>query len=221
MSTIWKRGVAIFALVSCVGCSPALHQQPKDALRAYASALARKDYAAAYEMMEAAYRKQHDLAEFTRLLKGSPRAGERLASELRGAGQVTLHARFSYGKGQEVRLVEHSGAWRIAGDPTAFYGQATPRDALRSFVRAMRHRRYEIVLRFVPARWAGSMTTAKLQKLWEGEKRNEVEILLSELEANLTSPIQVEGDKATMAYGDRKTVRFVREDGIWKIEDPD
>jgi glutamate racemase len=43
---------------------------------------------------------------------------------------------------------------------------------------------------------------------------------LSELRASINAPIVELGDEAHMPYGERE-VRFVREDGIWKIDDPD
>ncbi|MBW2732163.1 MAG: hypothetical protein JRH20_07195 [Deltaproteobacteria bacterium] len=85
----------------------------------------------------------------------------------------------------------------------------------------MRYRRYDIMLRFVPSQWAAAMTVKKLKKLWEGEKRAEVEVLVKELDANLKAAIKIAGNRASMAYGDHKSVRFLKEEGAWKIEDPD
>ena len=42
----------------------------------------------------------------------------------------------------------------------------------------------------------------------------------TELKANLENPITTREDKAFMTYGHRK-VTFVKENDIWKIEDPD
>ena len=41
-----------------------------------------------------------------------------------------------YGQGERLGLVYENGAWRLGEDPLDLYGQRTPREALRSFVRA-------------------------------------------------------------------------------------
>ena len=41
------------------------------------------------------------------------------------------------------------------------------------------------------------------------------------LEANLAAPIIEKGNEARMAYAERYEVKFVREDGAWRIQDFD
>ena len=138
-----------------------------------------------------------------------------------GAERVETEAKLVFGENEVLRWVVENGTWKIASDPTNFYGQSTPAEALRSFVRALESRRYDIVLRFVPAKLADSVTEEKLRREWEGEKREEVTLLLMNLKANLNSPIHQSGNRATMPYGEKYEVRFVREEGVWKVEDPD
>ena len=45
--------------------------------------------------------------------------------------------------------------------------------------------------------------------------------LLSRLQAAANAPIVESGDEAHMPYGPEQEVVFVREDGVWRIEDPD
>jgi hypothetical protein len=85
----------------------------------------------------------------------------------------------------------------------------------------MERRRYDVVLRFVPDADLEGMTTERMAEAWSGEGREEIERLLANLRDNLDAPIEIVGDRATMSYGERYAVRFVREDGDWKIEDPD
>jgi hypothetical protein len=126
-----------------------------------------------------------------------------------------------YGDGETLRLVRERGDWRVATDVVDFYDQSSPRTALRSFVRAMERRRYDVVLALVPEADREGMTEERMREAWEGEGREEVERLLSNLRASLENPIEEVGDRATMTYGDRFRVQFVREEGVWRIEDPD
>jgi hypothetical protein len=104
---------------------------------------------------------------------------------------------------------------------TDFYSQRTPRDALRSFVRAMERRRLDVLPHFVPNEYRRGMDDAHLRRLFEDERAEETETLLQNLRAHLEDPIEVTGERAAMPYAERFTVLFVREDGVWKIEDPD
>jgi hypothetical protein len=137
------------------------------------------------------------------------------------SGDPEIVARLRYGLGDEISFVIEDGRWRIDSPVLDFYRQATPRDALRSFVRAIERRRYDVILRFVPAEYRERMSAESLRTLWEGEKRDEIQQLLENLRASLDEPIEEIGDRATMQYMDRFTCRFVREDGLWRIEDPD
>ena len=40
-------------------------------------------------------------------------------------------------------------------------------------------------------------------------------------EANVDEPIIERGNDARMSYGDRFEVKFVKEDGVWKLKDLD
>ncbi|MGH7752333.1 MAG: hypothetical protein ACREN5_05925, partial [Gemmatimonadales bacterium] len=118
-------------------------------------------------------------------------------------------------------LVFEGGRWKLGHDPLDFYGQATPRDALRSFVRAVQRRRWDVVLRFVPQAWVGGTTAESLRRDWQGPRREEIAALVRTLRAHLEDPIEQKGDRARMPYGPSTAVEFVREGGLWKIADPD
>ena len=77
------------------------------------------------------------------------------------------------------------------------------------------------VMRFVPKADREGMTVERMKQAWEVENREEIERIVANLRANLDNPIEVVGDRATMPYGERFRVQFVREDGVWRIEDPD
>jgi hypothetical protein len=124
--------------------------------------------------------------------------------------------------GEPLGLVDEGGRWRVA-DTSLFepWSQRTPRAALRSFVRALEERRYDIVLRLCPMRRRASLSVEALRTFWEGEHKTENAALLARLRDALGAPIVEVGDEARLPYGPGHEARLVREDGVWKIEDPD
>lgn len=208
------------ALCACSGV--AAGATPEGTVAAFAAALRDGRARDAYGMMSADYRRRVSLEEFEHHFRDDPAEVQQTAralSERRGRPEEEAVVR--YGEGELVRLSREQGAWRVATDVVDFYDQSTPRAALRAFVRAMERRRYDVVLRLIPEADREGMTPERMQQAWEGEGREEVERLVANLRAALDNPIEEVGDRATMAYGDRFRVEFVREDGVWRIEDPD
>ena len=205
------------------GCATSSASQPLSAVDAYAGALRAGDFNRAYDLMSARYRREHSREDFIRMMKDSPQEVRHTSARLTSSNRrVEVAARFVYDDlRDELPLVLESGGWRIASDPLEFYPQDTPSHALRSFVRAVELRRYDVVLRFVPNRWRQEMNEGKIREQFEGEKREEVVQMMRLLSANLENPIEQEGDKARMPYGERYEVKFLREDGVWKVADPD
>lgn len=197
-------------------------QGPEDTLEAYRAALASNDYAAAYDMMSSDFRDRHSREEFVRMMKENPKEVADTAEQLgRTRESVAIHAELRYGLGERMSLVRESGGWRLVTNPIEFYSQDTPRDALRSFVRAHRLKRWDIMLRFVPNQYRERMSEDTLRRQFEGEQAEEMSERMKALEANIDAPITDKGDEARMPYGDRHEVMFVREDGLWKLQDLD
>lgn len=210
------------ALLLGCGHSRSVKRTPQQVLKEYVAALKAGDHDRAYGMTSVSFRKRHSRKEFSRLLKQN-KSGLKESLRLLSGGAIKtqVQAVVNYGAGETLKLEVEKGRWMIASDPSDLYSQSTPQDALRSFVRAIERKRYDIVLRFVPAKWADSMTVEKLKKQWEGGQRGEVTALLKLLRENLKAPIHHSGDRASMPYGEKSEVRFVLEEGVWKIEDPD
>ena len=206
----------------CGGASGQGRQGPAEVVLAYSAALETRRYGDAYKLMSADYRKRNSLASFTRMVRRDPRGLTRIMERLKSqADRLDVSASVQYGDNDTIMLTSEKGTRRIAEDPTDVYSQRTPRDTLRSFVRALEQRRYDIVLRFVPARWAKEMTAAKLKTAWEGKDKASVEALIRNLKANLDAPIKESNDVATMAYGEGFKLKMVREESLWKVSDPD
>jgi hypothetical protein len=196
---------------------------PEGTLAAFASAVERKDYDAAYALTSVAYRARVTPAVFRATLEagGADTLAESRALRARVEGP-RLRADVALDLGETVPLVREEGGWRLDAQPFEPFGQSTPRAALRAFIHALERRRFDLALRLVPARYRAGLTAETLRGYWEGERRADNAQLLTRLRAAAAQAIIVEtGDEAHMPYGDEQEVHFVREGGEWKIEDPD
>jgi hypothetical protein len=209
-------GALVALVVACGGPSAT---RPLGAVDAYVRALEVGDYDRAYALMSDRYKKDHTRDEFVRMMRESPRDVKETAERLR-SGKRHVDVRATYvidDLHDEMALVEEDGGWKIDSNPLDYYAQDTPRHALRSFVRAVELKRWDVLVRFVPK--AYGMSAEQLKKEFEGVQ--EIAELMKKLKQALDSdtPIQVEGDEARLQYGDRAEVVFKKEDGSWKIDD--
>jgi hypothetical protein len=215
------RRFVLAGVLVLLGCGSAI-PGPRDTLNGYVDAAARGDCAAAYAFMSEEYRAETTQADYCEAMRDNPDEFREAVDALQQtSGDPEVVARLRYGLGDEISFVIEDGEWRIDSPVLEFYRQNTPREALRSFVRAMERRRYDVILQFVPSEYRDRMSADGLRELWEGEKRDEIQQLLENLRASLDEAIEETGDRATMQYMDRYTCRFLREDGLWRIEDPD
>lgn len=205
-------------MAGCGGHKPA----PVQALQQYSAALEGHDYRRAYRMMSAEFRQQYSEDDFIRMMKDNPKEVEETARRLAGRhSDVRVTAELEYGLGDRMVLVQEDGQWRIASNPIDFYSQRTPRAALRSFVRAYRLERWDVMLRLVPDDYAEKMDEDAVRKQFHGPRREEIAMMMNMLEANLDAPIQEKGRRASMPYGGSYEVKFVKEGDAWKVQDPD
>lgn len=213
-------GLLLGGALLIAGCGGA-RTAPASALDRYASALRAKNYDAAYELMSSEYRARVGRDEFVRMLRDNPREVDDTASRLASRKRrMQVTADLVYGLGDSLRLIEEDGGWRIADNPLAFYDQSTPRAALRSFVRAYRLERWDVMLRFVPKAYAELMDVEKMRGQFTGERKDAMAQLLNALEANVDQAIDEVGPgEARMRYGAGQQVTFVKEDGRWRLKD--
>jgi hypothetical protein len=209
-------------LVSLLLAACAHGKGPTQALDRYGLALKNHDFAQAYDLMSSAFRSKVSRDDYVRMMRDNPREVDETADRLRGKhGNLEVSAEFEYGLGDQMRLVEEDGHWKVASNPLGFYDQATPKAALRSFLRAYRLERWDIMLRFVPNAYREKMDAAKMKMQFTGGSKDQMETLMNTLEANVDEPIIERGNDARMSYGDRFEVKFVKEDGVWKLKDLD
>ncbi len=212
----------ILHALGCVEGRVADQRTPESAVRSLSKALGEKDFEQAYRLMSADYRRRVSLTEFKSLLEKNPDETVKTAVALsRIKGRARQRASVIYGESEQLHLIREKSKWRIADNIADFYDQSTPRAALRSFVRAMERQRYDVVLRMVPETDKEGITIDRMREAWSDEGREEMERMLSNLRESFDNPIEQVGQHATMPYGDRYRVQFIREHGVWKIEDPE
>jgi hypothetical protein len=215
------RATAItLCLAALVACSHG--SGPNRTLDRYGTALKDRDFGAAYDLMSSSFRGKVSRDDYVRMMRDNGREVNETADRLRGKkGNIEVSAEFEYGLGDTMRLVQEGGQWRIATNPLGFYDQSSPKAALRSFIRAYRLERWDVMLRFVPNSYREKMDAKKMQAQFTGPSREQMENLVNTLEANVDEPITERGNDARMSYGDRYTVQFLKEDGAWKLKDLD
>jgi hypothetical protein len=214
------RGLPLGALLA-LGCAHGA-DSPGGAAAAFGAALARGDAKTAYALTSAATRKRMPYEAFAAALAADPAAakafGGRLATE--GAA-LPARADLTLSTGEPIALVAEDGGWRVDGPAFDPWGQGTPRAALRTFIRALDERRYDVLLRLAPNRYRGDLSVDKLRQYWEEQRKDDHPAVLTRLRAAAAAPIVESGDEARLPYGPEQEVRFVREDGRWKVESPD
>jgi hypothetical protein len=195
---------------------------PSQTLDRYGRALKNHDFGAAYDLMSSSFRGKVSREDYVRMMRDNPREVDETAERLRGKrGSMEVSAEFEYGLGDNMRLVQEDGRWKIASNPLGFYDQSSPKAALRSFIRAYRLERWDVMLRFVPNAYREKMDATKMKSQFTGASKEQMEALINTLEANVEEPIIERGNDARMSYGDRYTVQFVKEDSAWKLKDLD
>src|SRR5215470_9293592 len=147
---------------------------PTGTLDRYGRALKNHDFAGAYELMSSSFRGKVSREDYIRMMRDNGREVDETADRLTGRrGNLEVSAEFEYGLGDQMRLVQEDGHWRIATNPLAFYDQSTPKAALRSFIRAYRLERWDIMLRFVPNTYREKMDAKKMQAQFTGPSREQ------------------------------------------------
>jgi hypothetical protein len=119
-----------------------------------------------------------------------------------------------------IEVVWTDKGWRFAGDPTLYFGQATPRDALRSLVRASREGRWDVMLNLAPRRYRIGLSEEDLQKAWtEGPQAESLQQARDRLAERLSGTIRADAHQAILDLGDGEFARLEREKDRWVVVD--
>jgi len=212
--------VALVAVALTAASCAHAPRGPGEALAAFGAALARGDLRGAYALTSADLQRRLPFEAFAAGFQG-PSAdpatlGQRIAAE---ATRVPPRVEVALQTGEPVPLVFEGGQWRVDGPVYEAWGQETPRAAIRTFVRAIDARRYDVLLRLVPDRERGALTAERLRSFWETVDVATHRRLLVELRAALAAPLVEAGDEAHLPLAGGGEVRLAREASGWKIED--
>lgn len=222
-----SKSQALFALGLAVcsaacGASQPVSPTPELAVLDFARALNSGQFEAAYSRMSIEYRRRVSFADFKRQLTENPEETTRLSHALNHVHPGTVEeATVRFDDEGEIALRRENGQWYVRTPLVDFYDQSTPRGAITSFVRAVQNRRYDVVIRLIPNADKEGITSRRLEEAWSGDGREDLERLIHNLRDHLDNPIELAGNRATMPYGDQMRVQLVREDGLWKVEDPE
>lgn len=204
-----------------MGCAPT-PPSPTRSLGALAQALRQGDAEAAHALMSSRYRERIPLAEFRRLMAEQPDEILATAEALEHPLAIEEEARVQLSSGEEIVLAREGDGWRVVTNVADAYAQASPRDAVRSFLRALERDRFDVVHRLLPEAERARWSVEALRATWRGEAREEIERLSRALrDAVDTARIEQTGDRAVMPYGARHRLILVREERGWVIESPE
>lgn len=143
----------LFSAALLLGCSgnAVVQQGPSDTLRAYAQALEQGRVDDAYRLLSDEAKRSMSLDAFRRAVKENPADVLEIARAVaRPASDPVVSATVNLPNGDELVLIFEGGRWRLDAAAVDLYGQATPRQALAGFLRAFDHKRYDVIMRYVP-----------------------------------------------------------------------
>lgn len=214
---VMSRSFSVGLCLALTLISACASSSPQRAAQTLGDAIEAGQLRRAYELMSKDYRDRVAFREFEAQIEGEPSDARRLARTLQNADQgEELSAEVELADGTRLELVWEDDAWRLSDSPFNFYDQSSPRAALQSFVRAVSRRRYDVVIQLAPEAYAQGLTPELVEERMQAE---DAQRLVTILDENLDAPIEVLGDRATLVHSAGR-VLFVRENGVWKIEDP-
>src|SRR5688572_29183257 len=144
--TLRAAWVAALLLGACASTGGA-ERTPEGALSAYSRALKEGRTRDAYALLSADAKKDIHYETFQRILRENPEEIKELGQALQSpAAPARVTAVVTAPNGEALELVYEDGAWRVDASAIDLYGQSSPAVALRSFVRAFRNRRYDVLL---------------------------------------------------------------------------
>lgn len=154
--------------------------------------------------------------DYPALLAEEARWGKRIARPTGARPEAIIHL----ANDEVAEVVWTDKGWRFTSDPTVYFGQATPRDALRSLVRASREGRWDVMLNLAPRRYRIGLSEEDLQKAWtEGPQAQTLQEARDRLSDRLSNPIRADAHQAILDLGDGEFARLEREKDRWVVVD--
>lgn len=211
--------MGILLLGACGGAQD--DRTPEATVASLAGALEHRDVEGAYRLMSRRYREEVTLEQFRALFSDQAEI-EHTAQRLRDRdGPAEEEASVTYGTHETLLLRREGDTWRVVTDVVDWYSQRTPRQAVRSFVRAIEARRWDVLLRLLPEADREATTEEGLRTMLAGEGEEALDHLAAGMRDALDGDVEEHGDHATLPYGERYRVELVREGDVWCVADPD
>ncbi len=124
------------------------------------------------------------------------------------------------GEDEIAEVVWTDEGWRFTGDPTQYFGQSTPREALRSLVRASREGRWDVMLELAPRRYRMGLSEEDLEAAWtDGPQAQALQEARDRLAQQLSGAIRADAHQAILDLGDGEFARLEREKSRWVVVD--
>ncbi len=211
--------VAAGATVAAMGCAGGV--TPQDTVREYARAVDRGDSDRAWALTAPEARSATSRARFNTDFASEAAAGESYTDALRRAadGSAELHAELPYSDFETATLAYVDGAWVITGGVGDFFSQATPRDTLRTFIRAVQSQDTQALMPLIPGEFRAQIEEDDLAT-WLEARSVELEQTVALLLSSVDAPIRERDGEAWLRYGSHE-MSFVSENGRWVISDFD
>ena len=217
----WRIAPAVLLAAWLSGaCGAGSGHGPRATLLALSADLRAGRYERAYARMDVAYRRRVPFERFVAHYRAHPDEIDELI-ELAGRAPERLEAVVDLGDGDELVLTWEDGAWRVVGRTLDVYDRSSPRAAVRAFVRALEHRRWDLLWEMAPSTVRAGTTPQDIEGAWLGRGEEALRRWVAALREALDAPIERRGDVASVSYGGGRLLRLVREEDRWCIEEPD
>lgn len=202
------RPLLIGAVSSLIaGCAGARLPDPRQAARAYASAVRRGDADAVHSMLTREARRSLGREGTRRLVASEKKELESQAKALSGPElEVDATATIPLADGSNVELTLEPQGFRVAAAETLPSAARTPSEALEGLRRALGRRSYAALLRMLSTESRGAL---------ESDMRS----LVSGLADPSSLDVRVNGDRAEVEIPGGHAVTLKREGGIWRVDD--
>ncbi|MBN2722594.1 MAG: hypothetical protein JXR95_00825 [Deltaproteobacteria bacterium] len=176
--------------------------------------------------------KEHHGKEIFRLTSeknnkiNSPEDYKRLSREkVRRCVKIAGKAKYIYSaeldiEGTSVKLINSSDGWKFTGIPFPEYRNSTPEDTVKSFVRALKFQRVDIISSLLIEEYRVSISPVELAKIFS-LKNPRIKSLLSQLEKAKDQIIFINESTAILPYSDVSSLKMKRINDGWFIADPD
>ena len=122
--------------------------------------------------------------------------------------------------GVALPMVWTADGWKFDADLSELFPDGSPRDALRSFLRALDLERWEIVAGFAPRRFREELTPDAVRRAWTGgPESSELQLARDFLRAGLSGPLFSDAHSATLMLAGDRAAHLEREGAHWVVVD--